>query len=108
MNATPLDWGIIAAYIGIAFTLSGGIFLFGRLAQQLKMIDDRFKEEREKNMSEHKEFYSVKESLIRMMERFETLFKEMDEMKQNIKEITFRLPYPRRRQSDIEETNDPS
>lgn len=97
-----MDWVGITAVIaaaGLALTIGGVVFAFGQSAARLKALEDRVKEDREKNSEQHRDFYDMRDTVVTTSSRFDAIEKRLDKLEEGIMEI-LRLMPKRERERD--------
>ena len=87
-----MEW-LTAIPLGINFlTIIGFVFALGKRDQKLKDIEDRLKEDREKNTDQHKEFYENRNTVTKITAQFEDFGRRLEGNEGDVKEILSRLP----------------
>jgi len=114
-----MDWIGITAIIaagGLLITIGGVVFAFGQSAAQLKalekkvdglegsgtrltMLESRVQEDRDKNSEQHKDFYGMRDTVMNISSRFDSIEKRLDKLEDGLLQILQRLP-ERRREAD--------
>jgi hypothetical protein len=95
-----MDWNLFIPLSGLVVVIGGGFAAFGRISNKVENLGKELAEEKARNSEQHKEFYSVKESAIKMGEKMEGVGERLREVEIGIKEILSRLPPHRRAGED--------
>jgi hypothetical protein len=73
--------------IGLLITIGGLVYSRGNMDARFKVLEDRVKEDREKNASQHAEFYETSRCVEGVKAEVSSLSKSLDEARKDIREI---------------------
>jgi uncharacterized protein HemX len=93
----------VAALIGLAITIGGIIFALGKRdarldslekkqAEDKEALEERMKEDREKNSAQHGEFYATGRAVIEIAADLKNVGRQVDGMQTDIRELLNRIP----------------
>jgi hypothetical protein len=84
--------GVIVALLGLLGTIAGVVFALGKRDSRLDNLEERVKEDREKNSDQHKEFYSMRETVAAITPLYEAIKERLDKVEEGVMEILRRMP----------------
>ena len=84
--------GAVIAVLGMLGTIVGVVFSLGKRDSRLDVLEERLKEDREKNSDQHKEFYSMRETVAAITPLYEAIKERLDKVEEGVMEILRRMP----------------
>lgn len=78
------DWGIIAAWVGVGITVTGGVYKFGQVRQEIIGLQEDLKETKDHNDKQHTELYESRNETGKALERLAALFEAMDKRQESM------------------------
>jgi predicted nuclease with TOPRIM domain len=73
-----MDFGIIAAWVGIGITILGGVYKFGQVRQEMISVKEDLAEEKAYNTEQHRELFDSRNNMSDVLSRLTALFESMD------------------------------
>ena len=73
-----MDFGIIAAWVGIGITILGGVYKFGQVRQEMVGMKEDLAEEKAYNTEQHRELFDSRNNMSDVLSRLTALFESMD------------------------------
>jgi len=73
-----MDFGIIAAWVGIGITILGGVYKFGQVRQEMVGMKEDLAEEKACNTEQHRELFDSRNNMSDVLSRLTALFESMD------------------------------
>ncbi len=84
--------GSIAALAVSLITIAGIAVSLGKRDARLDALEERVKEDREKNMEQHKDFYAVRDMVTGVTVEFREFGRRLEKIETSLEEILSRLP----------------
>ncbi len=91
-----MEWGLFIAFAGLVITIGGGFAAYGKLSNKVENLEKALNDEIRKNSEQHKDFYDVQKTSIKMETELTGIGKRLESVEDGIKEILMRLPAHRR------------
>ena len=82
----------IATCLGLIITIATFVFALGKLVSRFEILEGRVVEDREKNSTQHAEFYVTSKNVEGLKIELVYVRKSLDEMKLDVREILDRIP----------------
>ena len=73
-----MDFGIIAAWVGIGITILGGVYKFGQVRQEMVGLKEDLAESKANNSEQHRELFDSRNNMSDVLTRLTALFESMD------------------------------
>ena len=73
-----MDFGIIAAWVGIGITILGGVYKFGQVRQETVGMKEDLAEAKANNTEQHRELFDSRNNMSDVLSRLTALFESMD------------------------------
>lgn len=73
-----MDFGIIAAWVGIGITILGGVYKFGQVRQEMVGMKEDLAEAKAYNTEQHRELFDSRNNMSDVLSRLTALFESMD------------------------------
>jgi len=73
-----MDFGIIAAWVGIGITILGGVYKFGQVRQEMVGMKEDLAEAKANNTEQHRELFDSRNNMSDVLSRLTALFESMD------------------------------
>lgn len=83
-----MDWGAIGTVGGFILTAFAGYGVFVNLAAKVTAMDERIKEDREKNECQHKDFYQVRDTVTSLNTALPEMNRRLEAIERSIEKLT--------------------
>ena len=79
-----MDFGIIAAWVGIAITVLGGVYKFGQVRQEMISVKEDLSETKAHNTEQHRELFDSRNNMSDVLARLTALFEAMEKRQESM------------------------
>ena len=79
-----MDFGIIAAWAGIAITVLGGVYKFGQVRQEMISVKEDLAETKAHNTEQHRELFDSRNNMSDVLARLTALFEAMEKRQESM------------------------
>ena len=79
-----MDFGVIAAWAGIAITVLGGVYKFGQVRQEMISVKEDLAETKAHNTEQHRELFDSRNNMSDVLARLTALFEAMEKRQESM------------------------
>ena len=79
-----MDFGVIAAWVGIAITVLGGVYKFGQVRQEMISVKEDLAEAKAHNTEQHRELFDSRNNMSDVLARLTALFEAMEKRQESM------------------------
>ena len=79
-----MDFGVIAAWVGIAITILGGVYKFGQVRQEMISVKEDLAETKSRNTEQHRELFDSRNNMSDVLARLTALFEAMEKRQESM------------------------
>ena len=79
-----MDFGVIAAWVGIAITVLGGVYKFGQVRQEMISVKEDLAETKAHNTEQHRELFDSRNNMSDVLARLTALFEAMEKRQESM------------------------
>ena len=79
-----MDFGVIAAWVGIAITVLGCVYKFGQVRQEMISVKEDLAETKSHNTEQHRELFDSRNNMSDVLARLTALFEAMEKRQESM------------------------
>lgn len=83
-----MDWSAAGTIGGFVLTAFAGYGIFIKLASKVEAIDERMKEDRDKNECQHNDFYKVRDTVTSLNTALPEMNRRLEAIERSIEKLT--------------------